>query len=158
MVTMIFSTLYDWLLFAHILFAMVWVGGAVVLMALSIITLRGRDADSVARFVRTLPVLGPAVLAPATIGVVAFGVWLVLDSDAWEFGQAWIVTALALFAVAFLTGAAFQSRTALGAQRAVERGDDGEALRQLTLWVRGYALILALLVAIAWDMVFKPGL
>ena len=155
---MIFLTLYDWLLFAHVLAAMVWVGGAVVLMALSIITLRGRDPQGVARFVRTLPVLGPAVLAPATIGVVGFGVWLVLDSDAWEFGQTWIVVALALFAVAFLVGAAFQSRTVLGAQRAVERGDDAEALRQLGLWVRGYALILTLLVVIAWDMVFKPGL
>jgi hypothetical protein len=33
-----------------------------------------------------------------------------------------------------------------------------EALRQLGRWVRGYALILTLLVVIAWDMVFKPGL
>ena len=52
----------------------------------------------------------------------------------------------------------FQSRAALSAERAVDRGDDAEALRQLGLWVRGYALILALLVVIAWDMVFKPGL
>jgi hypothetical protein len=31
-------------------------------------------------------------------------------------------------------------------------------LRQLGLWLRGYGLILTLLVVIAWDMVFKPGL
>jgi uncharacterized membrane protein len=154
---MIVAALYNWLLFAHILAAMVWVGGAVVLMALSILTLRGRDPQAVARFVSTLPVLGPAVLAPATVGVVGFGVWLVLDSETWDFGQAWIVIALALFAVAFLTGAAFQSRSAQSAERAVERGDDAEALRQLTRWVRGYALILGLLLVMAWDMVFKPG-
>jgi uncharacterized membrane protein len=152
------ATLYNWLLLAHVLAAMVWVGGAVVLMALSIITLRGRDPQAIARFVRTLPVLGPAVLAPATLGVVGFGVWLVLDSESWGFGQTWIVVALALFAVAFVTGAAFQSRTALSADRAVERGDDAEALRQLGLWIRGYALILTVLVVIAWDMVFKPDL
>jgi uncharacterized membrane protein len=152
------STLYDWLLFAHILAAMVWVGGAVVLFALSIITLRTRDPAAIARFVRALPILGPAVLAPATIGVVGFGVWLVLDSDSWEFGQTWIVVALALFAVAFVVGAAFQSRAALGAERALDRGDDAEALRQLERWVRGYGPILALLLVIAWDMVFKPGL
>jgi uncharacterized membrane protein len=155
---MIFATLYDWLLFGHILAAMVWVGGATVLFVLSIITLRTRDPQAIARFVRALPVLGPAVLAPATVGVVGFGVWLVIDSDAWGFDQTWIVVALALFAVAFLVGAAFQSRAAIGAERAVERGDDAEALRQLGLWVRGYALILTLLVVIAWDMVFKPGL
>jgi len=154
----VISTLYDWLLFAHILAAMVWVGGAVVLFTLSIITLRTRDPQAIARFVRALPILGPAVLAPATIGVVGFGVWLVLDSDSWEFGQTWIVVALALFAVAFVVGAAFQSRAALGAERALDRGDDAEALRQLERWVRGYGLILALLLVIAWDMVFKPGL
>jgi uncharacterized membrane protein len=150
--------LYNWLLFAHILAAMVWVGGAVVLFALSIITLRTRDPQTIARFVRALPILGPAVLAPATIGVVGFGAWLVLDSDSWEFGQTWIVVALALFAVAFVVGAAFQSRAALGAERALDRGDDAEALRQLERWVRGYGLVLVLLLVIAWDMVFKPGL
>jgi uncharacterized membrane protein len=155
---MVISTLSEWLLFGHILAAMVWVGGAVVLMALSIITLRTRDPQAIARFVRALPVLGPAVLAPATVAVVGFGVWLVLDSDAWAFGQTWIVLALVLFAIAFVTGAAFQSRAALGAERAVERGDAAEASRQLARWVRGYALILALLLVIAWDMVFKPGL
>jgi uncharacterized membrane protein len=154
----VISTLYDWLLFAHILAAMVWVGGAAVLFALSIITLRTRDPQGIARFVRALPILGPAVLAPATVGVVGFGIWLVLDSDSWEFGQTWIVVALALFAVAFVVGAAFQSRAALGAERALDRGDDAEALRQLERWVRGYGLILALLLVIAWDMVFKPGL
>jgi uncharacterized membrane protein len=152
------ATLYDWLLLGHTLAAMIWVGGATVLFALSIITLRTRDPQAIARFVRALPVLGPAVLAPATVGVVGFGVWLVLDSDSWEFGQTWIVLALALFAVAFLTGAAFQSRAALGAERAVDRGDDAEARRQLERWLRGYALILVLLLVLAWDMVFKPGL
>jgi len=137
---------------------MVWVGGAVVLLALSALTVRGADPPAVARFVRTLRVLGPAVLAPATIAVVGFGVWVVLDDESWDFGQTWIGIALALFAVAFLTGAAFQSRAAISAERAADRGDDAEALRQLTPWVWGYALILALLVAIAWDMVLKPGL
>jgi uncharacterized membrane protein len=153
-----FATLYDWLLLGHILAAMIWVGGAAVLFALAIITLRTRDPQAIARFVRALPVLGPAVLAPATVGVVGFGVWLVLDSDTWEFGQTWIVLAFVLFAVAFVTGAAFQSRAALGAERAVDRGDDAEALRQLERWVRGYGLILTLLLVLAWDMVFKPGL
>src|SRR3954471_12599387 len=95
---------------------MVWVGGAVVLLALSALTVRGADPPAVARFVRTLRVLGPAVLAPATIAVVGFGVWVVLDDESWHFGQTWIGIALALFAVAFLTGAAFQSRAAISAE------------------------------------------
>jgi len=103
-------------------------------------------------------VLGPAVLAPATIAVLGFGIWLVLDSDAWAFDQGWVQLAVGLFAAAFLIGAAHQSRAALRAERAAEAGDDAEARRQLVRWTWGYALVVVLLVVVAWDMVFKPGL
>jgi uncharacterized membrane protein len=112
----------------------------------------------VGRFVRSLRVLGPAVLAPATIAVAGLGVWLVLDSAAWDFGQTWVQIAIALFAVAFVVGAAHQSRAAIHAQRAVEGGDEPEARRQLARWCAGYVAIVLALLAIAWDMVFKPGL
>jgi uncharacterized membrane protein len=152
------AALYDWLLFGHIVAAMVWVGGGVVLAALAVATLRGGDAQAVARFVRSLQVIGPAVLAPATIAVLALGIWLVLDSAAWDFGQTWVVLALALIAVAIAVGAGHQARTALSAQRAIDRDDHAEARRQLVRWTWGYAIVVVLLVAIAWDMVFKPGL
>ena len=149
---------YQWLLFLHVLAAMAWVGGAILLGALATAVLRTRQADAVERFVQVLPVVGPRVLAPATIAVVGLGVWLVLDSTAWDFGQFWVQLALALFAVAFVIGAAHQSRAALRAERAVERGDRDEALRQLARWSWGYRLIVLLLVVAAWDMEFKPGL
>jgi uncharacterized membrane protein len=155
---MLAAGLYDWLLFLHIVASMVWVGGAVVLGAVAIAVVRRRDRDAVARFVGGLKWLGPRVLAPSTVAVLALGVWMVLDSEAWDFGQLWVMLALALFAAAFLIGAAHQSRAALGADRAVERGDHDEALRQLTRWSWGYAAIVLLLLAAAWDMVFKPGL
>ena len=152
------ASLYQWLLFLHVLAAMAWVGGAILLGALATAVLRTRQADAVERFVQVLPVVGPRVLAPATIAVVGLGVWLVLDSTAWDFGQFWVQLALALFAVAFVIGAAHQSRAALRAERAVERGDRDEALRQLARWSWGYRLIVLLLVVAAWDMEFKPGL
>jgi uncharacterized membrane protein len=152
------ATLYDWLLFGHILAAMVWVGAGVLLAAQAILTVRSADPGAVPRFVRGLRILGPAVLAPATIAVAGLGVWLVLDSAAWDFGQGWVQVALALFAVAFVVGAAHQSRAAIHAERAVKDGDEPEARRQLVRWSWGYAVIVTVLVAIAWDMVFKPGL
>jgi hypothetical protein len=85
-------------------------------------------------------------------------IWLVLDSPAWEFGQGWIQAALALAAAAVVAGAAHQSRAAINAERAVERDDPAEARRQLVHWTWGYAVIVAVLLAIAWDMVFKPGI
>jgi uncharacterized membrane protein len=82
---------------------------------------------------------------------------MVGDSAAWDLGQRWVRIALVLFAVAFLIGAVFQSRTAILAQRAVASSDYGEAARQLRRWSWGMGVILVLLLAIAWDMLFKPG-
>jgi uncharacterized membrane protein len=152
------ATLYQWLLLLHIVAAMVWVGGGIVLGALATIALRVADADAAARFVRVLPVVGPRVLAPATVAVVGLGVWMVLNSAAWDFGELWVQLALGLFAAAFAIGAVYQSRAALRAQRAVEAGDVEEMRRQLARWSWGYCFIVVLLLVAAWDMVFKPGL
>ena len=83
---------------------------------------------------------------------------MVLDSAAWDFGQLWVQLALGLFALAFVIGAAHQSRAAIGAERAVTAGEADLALRHLARWSAGYWVIVALLVVAAWDMVFKPGL
>jgi uncharacterized membrane protein len=157
-VIVVAATLYDWLKFLHIVAAMVWVGGTVALSALATYIVRSGEREAIARFVGSLRFVGPLTLAPATLAVVGLGIWLVVDSDAWDFGQTWIWLALALFAAAFLVGAAFQSRAAIGAQRAAAAGNDGEAARQLRRWSWGSRVILVLLVLATWDMVFKPGL
>jgi uncharacterized membrane protein len=152
------ASLYDWLLFLHALAAMVWVGGGVMLAVAAGRVLRDPVPGAVSRFTAGLRVLGPLVLAPATLAVVALGLWLVLASAAWDFGQLWIQLGLALFVAAFLVGAIHQSRTALAAEKAAGAGNDEEAVRQLTRWSWGYRLIVLLLVAATWDMVMKPGL
>jgi uncharacterized membrane protein len=151
-------TRYDWLLLIHILAACVWIGGIAVLGAQAALILRAGEPGDAGRFVRMLRRLGPVVLAPAPVLLVVLGAWMVGDSDAWSFGQTWIVVALVLFGAAFLIGAAHQSRAALAAERAAERGDHAEAARRLHHWAWGMAAILALLVAALWDMVAKPGL
>jgi len=152
------ATMYDWLLFLHVVAAMIWVGGTLAIGVLATHIVRRGEAGDVERFVSSLRVVGPLTLAPATIAVIGFGIWLVADSDAWDFGQTWIWIGLALFAGAFVVGAAFLSRAAVGAQRAAEAGDDAEAARQLGRWAWGNRLILVLLLAATWDMVAKPGL
>jgi uncharacterized membrane protein len=157
-VTVATQTLYDWLLFLHVLAAMVWVGGGVMLAAIAARVLRDRDPAAVGRFTGSLRVLGPLVLAPATVSVLGLGIGLVIDTDALDFRQLWLQLGLGLFAAAFLIGAVWQSRAALAATQAAERGDDGEARHQLRHWSRGYRLIVLLLVVAAWDMTTKPGL
>jgi uncharacterized membrane protein len=151
------ASLTEWLHMFHLLAAMVWVGGVVTLNALATQVLRTGDGEAIARFVRSVRVIGPLVLAPATLAVTGFGVWLVIDSDSWGFGQTWVWLALVLLGVAFLVGAVFQSQTMIRAQRATEAGEYGQASRHLSRWSWGMRLILLLLLIITWDMVFKPG-
>jgi uncharacterized membrane protein len=155
---MITAGLYEWLRFGHVVAAMIWLGGGVMLVAVAGAALRGADQQALARFVASLRLLGPSVLAPATITTLGLGVWLVLDSAAWDFAQTWVQIALALIAAAIVLGAGHQAHVTLNAQRAIERDDHAEARRQLVRWIWGYALVVVLLVAITWDMTFKPGL
>jgi uncharacterized membrane protein len=152
------ATLYDWLKFVHILAAMLWVGGLVVLGVLATQVLRSGESQSIARLVKSLGVVGPLVLAPSMLAVLGLGIWLVIDSEVWDFAQTWVWLALVLFVAAFAIGAIFQSRAAIGARRAAEAGDDREARRQLGRWSWGMRLLTVLLVVITWDMTIKPGL
>jgi len=98
-------------------------------------------------------VLAPsAVLTPAATLVVA------AHTRTTTTGGGFPQLALGLVVAAIAIGAGHQSRVTLSAQRAIERDDPGEARRQLVRWVWGYAVVVALLAVIAWDMVFKPGL
>ena len=137
---------------------MLWFGGAITLSALSYQLVRTGDADAVAHFLGSLRVIGPAVLAPGPLVLLATGIWSVTRNDAWGFGQSWVWLALALLGAAFVFGAAFQSRVAINAQRAAAAGNGDEAVRLLARWTLGSILILVLLLVATWDMVFKPGL
>jgi hypothetical protein len=91
--------------------------------------LRDPEPGAVGRFTGSLRfIIGPLVLAPATVSVLALGIALVVDTDAWNFGQLCVQLGLGLFVGAFLVGAIHQSRTALAATRAAG-GDDPEACR-----------------------------
>src|SRR3954471_13684758 len=113
------GTLYDWLKLLHILAAMTWLGR---LVALAVLATHARRRGEAARFVGSLRVVGPLVLAPAATGLVALGVALVLDSRAWSFDQTWVWLALVLLAAAVAVGAGYLSRQALAAGRAAEAG------------------------------------
>ncbi len=151
------GAIYRWLLLAHILAAMVWVGGLAALVAMGTYLRRAGEVEAVARFVASLRVVGPMVLTPAAVLVLASGAWMVADSAGWSFGTTWVWLALVLLAAAVVVGAAFLSRAALAAERAVAGGDHDQARRQLQRWSWGIGLILLLLAVATWDMVFKPG-
>jgi uncharacterized membrane protein len=150
------ASFYDWLMFGHVLAAGVWLGGWTVLAILAAQALRQADLASLARFAATIRFIGPRLLAPAIILVAGLGVWLLLDSHQWHFSQFWIELAIGLLGAALVVGAGFQSRAAIGAERAIAEDNLDQATRHVRQWAWGSMLILLLLAIATWDMTVKP--
>lgn len=152
--------LEPWLHLAHILGAIVWVGGGLMLSLVGSRARKSEDLLLIKEFARMLSYVGLRVLTPAVVIVIVSGVWLVLTGSEWDFTQLWILFALGAFVMAFLIGAVILSRIAIQLERLAIRTDvDPLAVRDLLgRWIVGYRVILVILLFAVWDMVFKPGL
>ena len=153
-------TLEPWLHLMHILGAIIWVGGGVML---SLIGARARKSEGpriIGEFAQTLSYTGLRVLMPAVLVVLVTGVWLVLSSSEFNITQLWVLLALGAFVLAFLIGAIYLSRNAIQLERLTKGADpDPRSTRDLlSRWIVGYQVVLLILLFAVWDMVFKPGL
>jgi uncharacterized membrane protein len=153
--------LYPWLKFGHVLGAVLYLGGGVML---SLAAARARQSDdpnaAAAELSRMVAYAGPRAILPAFLAVVGFGVWMVLISAAWEVTQLWVLLGLGLFVLAFLVGMLYQGRISRDLRRAVETGSPAPADTRAMLgrWILGQSVVVLILVVAVWDMIFKPGL
>ena len=150
---------FEFLLFGHLLAAMVWLGGDLMLQ---MFYLRARAAGppAVAQFAKDVEWIGLRVLNTASLLVVIFGVLLVIDSDFYEFSQFWISAALAMFLLSAVTGAAFLGPETgrIGALSDEKGPEDPEVQARIARVVTISRIELVLLILIVLDMVLKPGL
>jgi uncharacterized membrane protein len=144
-------------LYAHILAAMVWVGGGIWAQGYAVRAERSSDPMDVVRFGKTAAWLGTRVSLPAALIVVLAGIYMTLDR--WSFGQAWISIALGLWLLSAILGAVYigprleQSAAAFEAEGPTSaRGL--ELTRRLFLVSRLELVSFLVIVAL---MVFKPG-
>lgn len=146
-------TLREWLLFFHILFAIVWVGGSIFLLLQAERVRRQDDDAERVRLLHLIEFAGKFVFNIGGVLVFLFGLWLVIDSSVYGFDDWWVSLAMLVVIASALTGIFFyapQTRQALAAD---------PAARQAILQ-RIYTVALtesALLVLVLWTMVFKPG-
>ncbi len=150
--------LEHWLLFLHVLGAIVWIGGG---LTLSLVGWRARssgDLSVAAEFSKTLRRVGLPLFTPALLVVLATGLVMALDGSGGRFSQPWILIGIALFLLAFLIGAVYMSRAGIAVERAVSgpAGDASAVTSLIGRWLVGYGVVLLLLVVAVWDMVFKP--
>jgi uncharacterized membrane protein len=152
--------LEPWIHFIHVLGAIIWVGGGVMLSLIGARVRKSNDPRLIGEFARTLSYVGLRLFTPAVLGVIVTGLWLVLTGSEWKFTQLWVLLGLGSFIAAFLIGAVYLSRIAIQLDRvAVSTDLNLQTARDLLgRWMVGYQVILLILVFAVWDMVFKPGL
>ncbi len=152
-------TLRNVLLFIHLLAAFTWVGGAILLNILSTRALRSGDPGAVIGMANTADFAAKAVFNPAGVTVLLSGIALVLESDVFGFGMAWILFAIAVVVGSAILGMAFYGRRLKELfEVAEERGPADPAIAASLRTILTVSNIEAIfLLAVAWTMVFKPG-
>lgn len=94
---------YSIVLFVHIAFAIVWIGGAVAIQLIASIHDRASDAVGLEKTLAGASQLGPKLFTPAGLIVLAGGIFMTIDGP-WSFGSLWIILALIGFVASFGIG------------------------------------------------------
>jgi len=147
---------YELVLYAHIVSAVVWVGGAIYVQLLAIRVSR-LDPAEMPRLARHFEAIGFRVFAPAAGLLLVTGA--VMTAQAWSFGQLWIAVSIGLWVLSAVAGAAYLApRSKQAAELFEAEGPASVAGWRVTgrmflvsrLELVSFAIIVAL-------MVFKPG-
>ena len=157
-------TLYDWLLFFHVLLAFALVAALVVFWAIAI---AARNVDRPADSVRYFRVARPAnvLVIAGTVGTLLLGIWLAIDSQQYQVWDGWVLAAIVLWAISAATGQR-GGQTYAEAQKLAERLvaenrlEPSDELRvrlqdRRAMWLNVVSSIGVLLILI--DMIYKPG-
>src|ERR687883_1607778 len=99
--------LYEALKFIHVLAAASWVGGVVLTQVNGAWLNKKNDPHDFTTFVSFQAYLGKRYFMPLAITVVAAGIAMVLDAEAWGFGDTWILIGIALYVLSVVMGAGF---------------------------------------------------
>jgi uncharacterized membrane protein len=150
-------TLYELLLFVHVLAAATWVGGAVMLKVQSARALKS-DPNRAAELALETEWVGTKVLMPASIALLVAGLWLVFEGD-WGFEPLWVKLGLGIYVVSAVAGAVFLGPLykQVGELRAERGPDDPEVTSRLQRISTLSWIDLGLLVAAVFVMTVKPG-
>jgi uncharacterized membrane protein len=158
-VALIAVTWYQWFLTAHILAAVIWVGGGTTLAILALLTVRLDDPVRLAQLAKQAGWVGERIYTPMSLVVLAFGFALIENGQSpWTYDLTWVQIALAGWAVSSLVGLFYLGPTAKKLGKLIEeRGPaDPEAQRVLRRILLVARLDVLLLLFIVFDMTAKP--
>jgi uncharacterized membrane protein len=145
------------LLTAHVLAAVVWVGGSAFAVMLGYY-LRGRDIDTRVEYTRWTEWLGPRLFAPMSVIVIIAGP--LLADRFYELDQTWLTLGFIGWTISFIIGVAFYPREGKRRESLIEQhGVAHESVAASVNRVLTVATIDTLIVVlVVIDMTTKPGL
>jgi uncharacterized membrane protein len=151
-------TFYDFLKSVHVLAAVVWVGGSFTMQFLGTQAVSSRDPQRMASFGQSAEWMGTRVFMPASLVVLAFGVWAVFEGS-WSWGDVWILWGLAGVAFSAIVGAAYlgPESARIGELSAQRGSDDSEVVRRRDRLILISRIELVILLSVVAVMVIKPG-
>jgi uncharacterized membrane protein len=148
-------SLYDWLLFLHVLAAFAAVAAVVLLSAILAATWRSAGVADAGPFLR-MSRLGSRLWDVGGVGTLIFGIWLAIDVEGYELWDGWIVAALVLWVIAAAAG----TRVGAGFRRAfgadAGHGELGGSIRSQRALVVHTVMVVAV-AALLIVMIYKPG-
>lgn len=144
---------YEFLLFAHVACAVIWLGGAFFAQAYAMVVTRRGDAAEIAAFTGTAGRLSERLFVPASLLVLLAGIGLMLEGN-WEWSQLWVVFALVAFAASFVTGLLHISPLAKRIEQVGPETPEGQVL--IDRLFRHLRVDLLFMYAIVFAMTVKP--
>ena len=155
------TTVYNTLLFLHVLAAITWLGSAMYAQVLVTKVLREKDPEHLGVVARDIGVMGKTLLMPASIAVLVFGIAMIAYSPEWNFGQTWVLIGLGGIAATIVTGAGFLGPESARLGKLAAEGHtpaEPDIERRIRKIVGISRIDLVVLIVVVADMVFKPGL
>jgi len=152
-------SLCEFLLFVNIAMAVTWIGGAAVIQFFALRALQSDDPMRMATLGGDIEWIGNRVFIPASLLAVASGIALVLESDAWGFGDDWVLIGIVLYVITFLAGALFFGPESGRIGKQIQAEGPGTSavqarIRRILALTRADLVLLFLII---FDMSVKPG-
>ena len=159
-VAVIFAASSSWYLTfkaVHVIFAVVWIGGGLLLTILGILAELRNEPVELATLARQASMVGERIFTPASLIVLAMGIAMMVNLD-WGWGSFWIVFGLLGFASTFVIGigllAPLSKRAAAAFAESGPESPEAQALVARILVIARVDIAVLLLVVV--DMVVKP--
>jgi uncharacterized membrane protein len=141
----------------HVVIAVIWVGGGIMITVDGIRARREGDPTKVVAVAQRAAFWGEKVFAPAGLAVFLMGIAMMINTD-WGWGHFWIVAGLIGYASTFITGVAVLSPLAkkIGASAQANGPDHPTTLALIERILTVATIDVSVLALVILDMVTKP--